>query len=160
MKSKKAEEQLMSFWMFVAWGLIGLTIVGAVYLFYSTEVDVRDTHSLVLANRVVDCLVDSGELNSAFFNEDFDLFSICDLNEDSFEDNFYISVNVISDNPKEINFGNPSFVTDCEISEIGDAKKYPRCEFHRMNIFYFLDDKKNKGIIEVFSGAKIIGRGI
>jgi len=82
--NKKGDEKIMSVWNFLIWGVIGIAIVGGVYLIYSAEADVRELQAESLKNKVVDCFVVDGEISEGLFDDKFDIFSECNLDEKGF----------------------------------------------------------------------------
>ncbi len=81
--NKKAGERVLSIYLFIIYIIVAIGIVSGVLLFYGPS-DIRETEASVLTDKVIDCLVDGGELEKEIFNNPFDLMSFCDFD---FKDN-------------------------------------------------------------------------
>lgn len=83
-KNKKADERVLSIYLFIIYIIVSVGIVSGVILFYGSPLDIRTVESGILANKVIDCLTEQGELKGGVLDKDFDLMSSCNLN---FKDN-------------------------------------------------------------------------
>ena len=83
---KRADEKILSFYMFIVWIIIALAIVGGVYIFYSARLDIRNIQSESLANNLIGCLTEDGFIKTKVLEENFDVFSECNLNKNIIED--------------------------------------------------------------------------
>jgi len=59
--NKKADERVLSIYLFIIYTIVAVGIVGGVLLFYG-PLDVRSLEAGVLTDKVIDCLVEQGEL--------------------------------------------------------------------------------------------------
>jgi len=84
LKNKKAGEKYLSIWMFVIWVMIGVAIVLGVFTFYSVQGDVRMEEAEILNLKLINCLIDSGELDEIFLNPNTDVAEKCKINKDLF----------------------------------------------------------------------------
>ena len=62
MENKKADSRLLTPWMFFVIGLIGITIVFGVVVFFSGNADVRIREAKSLSNQLVYAISDNGYL--------------------------------------------------------------------------------------------------
>ena len=131
LKCKCADSKLLSIWWFAVLVVIGVGIVIGALIFFSDTLDVRVQEADILANDISKCLINGGYLDSNF-NQDFDIFEECKLNESILKSgDYYLRIRVLKLNQEEIikkEIGNTAFVDDCQIlSSRVLAKKYPRC---------------------------------
>jgi len=77
-RNKKGEE-ILFFWLVFIWIVIGVGIVGGVYVFYSAEINTKSLESDILNSRIIDCVVKSGESDSSLIGEE--IFNLCVLDE-------------------------------------------------------------------------------
>ncbi|HLD37795.1 MAG TPA: hypothetical protein VJA86_04360 [Candidatus Nanoarchaeia archaeon] len=144
--SKKAGEKVLSIWWFFVLAFVGVSVVAAVSMFYSADVDVKEIEAGILADRVADCIVQNGYLSSSFIGGNFKLKE-CGLNEEVIQNsqNFYIGISAYdfsSCNEKmeckgkigKLNFsaGMSTMPENCRIKEAeekkgGKAEYFPRC---------------------------------
>jgi hypothetical protein len=82
--NRKADERLLSIYLFVIYIIVSIGIVSGVFLFYGSPLDVRKVEAGVLSNRVIDCLAEQGRIRAEVFRDDFDLVKFCNFN---FKDN-------------------------------------------------------------------------
>lgn len=143
MLNKKGDEKLFSFWLFLMMGIVGVFVVGGVWLYYSAEVDIRQDEASILNEKLTNCLIENEVINK-IINDNFSIFEKCDLNKDIFNENnnFYFNVLVYENEilSKEISEGQIKFKQDCQIvlETNAEAEKYPKC----VKNVYFLEDKK------------------
>ncbi len=83
MINKKADEKILSIYLFIIYIIVGVGIVSGVIIFKDSDLDVREIEAGILTDKVIDCLVEQGKLRTDF-DVDFDLMGECDFN---FEDN-------------------------------------------------------------------------
>lgn len=143
--NKKAEK-LFSLWWFFVLVLVGMAIVGAAFIYYSADFDVRKAESLILYNYISNCLLDAGEINRNFISDNFDIFKECNINEESIINSeiFYFKIILKKDEKpiKTLHFGNPSFDNECKISKGINPKKYPACVEKEEMVFYYSNGEK------------------
>lgn len=93
--NKKADERLLSIWMFLSWIIIGGGLVWGVALFFSSSVDVRQSEANILNQRIADCL--TSDFNISKFDSNFDLFSKCALRKNIIENSDFYYINLTID---------------------------------------------------------------
>lgn len=154
-KNKKATERYMSPWMFFIWTLIAAAIFAGVMIFYSTEGDVRGTETGILNLKILNCIVDNGQISEEFFNSEFDIFKKCSLSKEVLDSSrdFYFNISVSGDRKKEILAGEKDFEIQCGLS----GKNFAVCSRTKINVL----DKDNKQLVlEVFTGSNNLGRKV
>jgi hypothetical protein len=73
MKNKKADERLLSIYLFIIYLIVSIGIVSGVLLFHGSGLDVRIVEAGILNDKIIDCLVSEGILNEEILNESSDL---------------------------------------------------------------------------------------
>lgn len=125
-KNKRAEEKYMSLWWFFSWIVIAAGIVIGVMAFNSKDVDVREVEAEILSEKLVNCLLDNGNINQDFLENNFDI-EICDLDLEVLRDSGYFYIEISSGEVK-YEVGEVSFREDCYISEeMKKAEYFPKC---------------------------------
>lgn len=151
MINKKADERVLSIYLFIVYIIVSIGIVSGVILFYGSPFDVRIAEAGVLNSKVVDCLVEQGKLKQSVLVEGFDLLNTCHLN---FKDNIQkykgevqyavdIKLFDLSScsnfrclNPiNEFEFGEKDFLQYCDAG----GKKIPKCNTEAV---YVLNNEK------------------
>lgn len=135
-KSKRAEDKILSmYWFFIIF-LVTAAIVYMVSLYYHHPYDVRELEAEILVNHIADCISKEGTMNTNLitqgnFNENFkDIFlDECGINFDTEETwndeiQYYIGFNVYSG----VNINSPVFV-----SKFGNLNLLPSCELQDQN---------------------------
>lgn len=153
-KNKKAAERYLSPWMFLIWVLIGVFIVAGVFLFYSSEADVREEESEILALRIIDCLVKDGNFNEEFLGE-FDIFQECNLNKKILDEDrdFYFKISVYDDSGgllKQLEKGEKEFFVQCNLEGKEESEGFPACSEKKI---YALNLENKKLRIEILAAS-------
>ncbi|MEK6906748.1 MAG: hypothetical protein AABW81_03940 [Nanoarchaeota archaeon] len=166
-KNKRGGEKIISIWEFFVLGVVGLGIVAGVWIFYSSNADVRVTESGILYNKIVDCLIQQGYLNENIFMKDFDFFKECKLSREVLNSkDFYFKINVVDSEGKEIvsniSGERTNFERDCEVSKSIKAEEYPKCTGQKESVIYYQDNKVKVGTIYILTasnqrGEKVFG---
>lgn len=159
---KKGSERVLSIWHFIVFGIIGLGIVAAVWLFYSAEVDVREIEILMLQNKLYDCVVEQGFVDE-FLEEEIDVFGNCGLNKEIIEEDFYFRVLLenSAEELKRIDKGVRSFEKDCEVVLSGvEAKRYPKCFMKNESVLYHEGSEIKTATIKFLTASNQQGRKI
>jgi len=161
-KNKKGAEKLFTIWYFIVFGIVGLGIVAGVFLFYSADIDVRESGANLLYDKIANCLVEEGFLIENFLKADFDLISACDLNKQTFSkgSEYYSKVNFVSDfQNKTIEIGNSGFKKDCgfSLSENVKTEKFPKCLEKELKILYIRNNEFRKGVLEILVASNSKG---
>ncbi len=138
LKSKVGGEKLLSLWWFFVLVVVGSGIVIGVLIYYNSEIDTRAVESEILAEKIVSCLVNQGEINENFLNnEEFDIFQECGLDKNILDsDIFYFNVSLYDFSGKSrrngIYFGLRDFETQCKLEKstkslLKSSEYYPKC---------------------------------
>ena len=138
-KNKKGDDRYLSPWNFLMWAITGGVLAVIILFFYSAEIDVRQEQANIIALKLIDCLIDSGEYNKNFESSDFNIFSECDLNKDTiWNGDYFFHVSVYEDGRllKENITGTLKYEKECELAKTigGD---FPKCFEYS---FYALKD--------------------
>ncbi|MBM3246936.1 hypothetical protein FJZ17_00120 [Candidatus Pacearchaeota archaeon] len=153
MLSKKIGRKgnLLSVWWFLVLAVIGAGMIAGTSIFYASDIDIRVLQSEIITNKVVDCLINNGQVNPSVFSEDFNFFDTCDLNRNLIENSgfFYIKLSISGVNSKNLVFGNRAFEEDCLFASQLNAKAYPLCTQKKISSSY-LGEKVN---IEMTTGS-------
>ena len=133
-KQKKAGLELMSFWLFFAFGIILLTLLVGVYFFYDYKGDLRSIEVNILFQRLTNCLKTNN------FDKNFDIFFECNLNKKIIQDsgNYFIK---ISSGEIVIQEGIDNFETLCGLQD--KNSDFPRCK----ETSFFLNSKNVKILV-------------
>jgi hypothetical protein len=104
---------------------IGIPIILAMYVFYSSQADVRGEESRILAEALFDGVVEHGRIRETIFSPSFDIFENARIDKRIIENgDFYFRVEITGDNEHtEFSSGNPDFKVFCELS----GKNFPAC---------------------------------
>jgi hypothetical protein len=121
--NKKADERVLSIYLFIIYIIVSIGIVSGVFIFYGTPLDVRKVEAGILNTRVIDCLAEQGKLTPEFFNNNFDLVTYCHFN---FKDNTQKSM------------GEEEYAVNVEIFNFSDCNKTD-CSNSGININYLED---------------------
>lgn len=163
LRNKKAEK-LLSIWWFLVIIVVFGAIVAGVYLFFSTDIDIREAESAILSDRISNCLASNGYLEEEFLEEDFDLFEYCGLDENVLDSSkFFVKVEIFNETGNEIKkfeSGAKALEADCKIwldPEI-EAKEYPRCVEKEFGIIYLSEKNKETGKIKIMAVSNQKGR--
>ncbi|MBS3092238.1 hypothetical protein J4466_02355 [Candidatus Pacearchaeota archaeon] len=168
---KRADEKILSFYMFIVWIIIALAIVGGVYIFYSARLDIRNIQSESLANNLIGCLTEDGFIKTKVLEENFDVFSECNLNKNIIEDKreFFLKVSFKDvDSGQEIReliiAGEKDFEIQCGLRENAEVRdEYAVCASKEIYILYkTINPQSNKlenkkAIIDIFTGSNVLG---
>ena len=135
MLNKKGNE-LISIWWFFVLGVIGVGVVVGVLIFYSSNIDVRDTEVESLYDKVSSCVVDEqGFLIEGLLEEEFDVYEKCKLNKNVFDElgDFYFEIRVFDGSSNEMRdkiiAGNPAHEDSCRLvlGTNAETENYPSC---------------------------------
>ena len=153
MMNKKADERVLSIYLFIIYIIVGIGIVSGVLIFYGESFDVRELEASILADQVIDCFVEQGKLKPMVFL--WENLSECNLEfkDHSLEYNgneeYYVRVK-ISDLgntvEKELFQGNNEIFQYCDLK---GEEKFVRCA--RKEI-YVLNNTVGK-FLEVYSSV-------
>ncbi len=125
--NKIGGERVLYFYWFFIFVIVAVAMVVAVGLFYSNPADVRKVEAGLLGDKIVDCLIDGGEIKE--FDKDL---NFCNLNfEDSHYDDeqYYFLISIynfdnLDEKILEIEEGNDFFRESCGLDK---KRKLPQC---------------------------------
>jgi len=78
--NKKGDERVLSIYLFIIFIIVSIGIVSGVLLFHGAGLDVREVEADILADKVIDCLVEQGELKNQVFADNFTIGEFCNIN--------------------------------------------------------------------------------
>ena len=153
-KNKKGTEgeMYLSFWMFIIWGVTGVSIAIGIILFLSVVTDTRSIEANVLGDKLADCMI--GNFNYSKISSDkFDIISACNFNNKVITntDIYYFNVSIRESNSAkqttEIIGGFSAYNVICELQQNKQEmdSSYPRCAFKFFNVID-KDTKREYGI--------------
>ena len=158
--NKKGGEKLLSIWWVFVLVIIGGGIFVGVLIYYSVDINVNSVEADVLAERILNCINDNGNLNANIFDPNFDIVQKCNLNSDLFGKSSYYYFNIsIFDNNNlifNVTMGDYSFEKDCLIQEKIRANNFPKCSRKIDYVFY---NNKNLKIV-ILAGANQQGKSV
>ncbi len=149
-KNKKGAEEYLSPWMFLIWVIIAVAIIIGVVIFNSAEIDVRGREAEILAVRSIDCLVDNGYVNEDFFQDYFNIYEKCGLEEEIITNgDYWLNVSVYSSGIllKSFTAGVKNFEMLCQL---GESEDFPKCSEKKI---YALRDNGEIITIRIIAGS-------
>jgi hypothetical protein len=150
-KNKKAQigHGIVWFYKIVMLVLVIGGIVGAIYVHYSKQYDIRELESGVLASKIIDCFSEQGKIkNSDFTIEKLD--SCLEFDEEE----IFVNITLI-ENEKSIFLGKGGLLFYCEAIEQGvKGKKLPSCFNENYNITYDNTPEQMKIFIAILKSEK------
>lgn len=169
-KNKKADERVLSIYLFIIYIIVSIGIVSGVLIFYGKQLDIRYAEAGMLNNKVIDCLVEQGKLNPEILKADFNIINFCNLNlkdntqKSNGEEQYAIKISLFkfnscsknntrfacSEKIKEISEGRKDFFEYCGL----EGKKIPKCETRKI---YVLNNKEEI-LIELTSAVGKVGQ--
>lgn len=169
MKNKDGSgNDVMFFWLFFVWVIIGGSIVIGVIIFYSSQMDVRALETNILTKKVASCLVNNaGIINNEYFEEGEarKLLSDCALSRKIIEESnyFYILANITKtedwkeyEKPtiiKSLEIGNKDLTFQCAVKKGTKTKKFGFCEERSIYAIYEEQGVGKESIIKIFVGV-------
>jgi hypothetical protein len=157
-KNKKAAEKYFSFWDLLMFLIIGTGIVSSVYVFSSTDLDIRENEAEILNYKIYDCLVKNGILISEFFDLDFNIYEKCGLNEDIFkiDNKFFFKIELFDNSNNSIKQFYKSFIdksVECEINDYSSNNNLIRCFENGIVILFNDKGDLKKGNLKILTGS-------
>ena len=159
MINKKAGEKLLSLWWFFVIVFIGIGIVAGVLIFYGADVNVKEFEANILAEKIISCLNDYGNLREEFMNDSFDVYSECALAKEAFnsESDFYFKIEAYNSSgqvvQEKFSGGNLAYEKDCYISKSIIARNYPSCVLLKEDVIYYHGGQYENIMLEVLAGS-------
>lgn len=155
-KNNKRAEKLFSLWWFLILAVVGGGIIVGVLIFFSADVDIRGLESLVLSDKLTNCLIRQGYVIDEFFEEEFDIFKTCGISKEILNsENFYLRITLLKEEGgdiiKEIYAGARSFEEDCKIGERLIARHFPKCTENKEKVMYYgIEDNSKEKITSLY----------
>ncbi len=137
LKNKNGEEKFLSIWWFFVLAIVGVGIAAGVYIFYSSDIDIRTAEAETLSTRISDCIVKQGVITSDVLKSDFDIYEKCDLNKNLFKETFYFNVTIFGGGQEIISSDTGDIRSGTETSAIK-----PNFERVKNAILYAKEKKK------------------
>jgi len=129
--NKKGAERVLSFFWLLVLVIVGLFVAIGVIMFYSSEQDVRELETEILSARVIDCLLENGQLSIELVDDEValknNLLEKCKLKENVFvENNLYLGVGFYDINNLnlryQIDVGDNSYAVLCGVEAEKDLE--------------------------------------
>ncbi len=150
--NKKGAEEYLSPWMFLIWVVIAVAVVIGVIIFNSAKIDVREKEAEILAVRSFDCLVDNGYVREDFFQDDFNIYEKCGLEEGVINNgDYWLNVSVYSSDVllKSLTIGVKNFEMLCQLGE-SEGEDFPKCSEKKI---YALRDNGESVTIKITASS-------
>ncbi len=114
-KNKKGEgNDIMAFWLFLIWVIVGGIVVIGVTAFYSAQVDIRGLESEIFSKKVAGCLINSeGQIKTEYFE---DVTTIGDKNNPPSITGSAISGNTQTITNNLIKDNKMKFLSECKLN--------------------------------------------
>lgn len=112
--------------VFICFLIIGVGIAIGIYAFFSYSVDIRGLESKILAEKLLQGLLDNGKLKEEIFSDDFNIFSEAKVNKKIIDRNeHFFSIRIFKDSGQIKSFagGNMEYNVLCELQ----GEKMPSC---------------------------------
>jgi hypothetical protein len=130
--NKKAYNQILSPWFIFVITFTGLVIIAGIYMYYTTDIDVRKQEAVTMNNKIVMSIAENGYFNDIYLNSDAMVTKLAGLSYSVIDSkDFYFNVTIYNEDYTEIkNFilGNPDFEFQCRIP----GKNYAKCKDSEM----------------------------
>jgi hypothetical protein len=163
--NNKKGEDFLSIWWFLVLAIVGVGIVAGVYVFSTTELDLRQTNAEILVNSLINCFVDNSVIKNEFFNSfqgESQILNFCNLNDNVLNSNklFYSKLELYQGENlvNSLFIGNAQFQDLCNITSKVTAENYPVCFQEELNVFYFKNNQLLKGKLKIISGSNNRGK--
>ena len=157
----------MSIWWFFVFAIVGTGIVVGVLIFYSASFDTREKQADILSDKISDCLVKDGFLNSDVLVESFNISEKCSLDNGVINKDigFYLGIQFFNSESKElrktIENGVLDYAKECKFQEEGvKGKSFPGCSRKEMGFSYFDGDLIKTGSLKILSASNLQGERI
>lgn len=155
--NKKADSRLLSPWLFIVLGIIGVAIAVGVFSYYSGTMDIRPLEAKTLSDKLVYGLSEDGYLKEGVIGGGYDIFSSSKIFEKALDNSgkFYFNVSMYNDQgklEKEFIKGNIDFEIQCRLK--GD--KLAKCYYRELILVDKKDLKPYK--IKILAGSNNGGK--
>lgn len=147
MFNKRGEERIFTIWWFVVIMAVSAVIVLATLGFFSKEADTKEYESGILYERIMECLVQNGYLQSDF-SESFDIYGECNLNKKVIEDRGLFYFGIYLDDKLVLEKGDKSKRVGCSLlQEDTKSKAEIGCVVVSEPVLYYVGDVVSKAKI-------------
>lgn len=142
MYNKRGGEKLLSAWWIFVLAIVGITIVGMVWLNYSSDIDTRALESSVLVEKLSQCLNNNGFITEDILSPEFNISAKCGLSERVFSEGYlYFEVEIIDSYGKSvisspISAGPRAMKADCLVTKNIQAERYPKCTSENVSLLH------------------------
>ena len=154
MKNKKGDDRLLAIWLFVILGLIGISIVVSVWIFFSAGFDIRYEEAETLIDKITYAISDSGYIDKEIFNDNYDILKKAQINPKFFDNGglMYFNITIYNFNSinKSIPKGNGEYEIYCRIN----GKYFPKC-FEKMFLLTDPTNSSNIYRVKILSAANL-----
>jgi hypothetical protein len=162
---KRAEYEIFSVWWFLVLALISIVVVIAVNMYVSAQVEVRGFEAGVIYNKISNCIIDNAVLNEKVLDNDFNIYSECDLNNKSiFEHNFFFTLSIKDASGvvlKKIQSEGVNYFDDCLVGNLGaKGASFPKCVYRNESVYYFSEGQRNYYTIEMMTASNNYGENV
>lgn len=155
--NKKADEKILSIYLFVIYIFVTLGIVAGVLLFNGPN-DVRGYESVILSDKIIDCITDQGEIKLNALEKNFNLLTECKFD---FTDNTqkYNGEEQYSARIKIYNFKTNELKNTIEAGRIDflnclEGKKQPVCFTQELYVI----NGPNQYLLEILTATGKVGK--
>lgn len=155
-KDKRADSRLLSPWLFIAFGIIGVGIVLGVLIFYSIGIDIKLEESKAMNNKLVGLVVENGYLNENVLKSDFNVLNIlkeAGIDEKAIDSGYYyFNLTIFQDD-----IGIKTFVSGTEDFEIQcslPGEQMAKCSKKELVL---LDGNGGEYRIKILTGSNQLG---
>lgn len=128
----KAYNQIISPWFIFLLAITGLVIVTGIYMFYTTETDVRTEEAITMNNKIVMSISQNGYFNDIYLDNNARVTKLAGLSGEIIDSKeFYFNVTIYDENYNVIKsfiLGNNDFEFQCRIP----GKLYAKCKDSEM----------------------------
>ena len=153
--NKKADERLLSVYLFIIYIIVATGFVSGVILVYGSALDIRLEEARVLNEKIIGCISDNGNLRNEIFDSNFNLEIFCNLdlkdNTQKYEgeEQYGIKIEISDLNGNKINesfYGRKDFLEFCDV----DGNKIPKCneeQIYSIRTIDYSGEKKEQGVL-------------
>lgn len=142
--NKKAHEGVMSAWFILCLMFAGFGIIYILSAYASSPIDVSEVESKILYSNIVECISENGFIENEIVNENFNIYSFCNLNKDVLDEEekarFYFKFSFLNESGEKIRRdvvgGNSEYRLDCEVFAVSKEKEYLSCLFKNESFSY------------------------
>lgn len=152
-KNKNADSRMISPWLFLILGIIGVAIAMGVFSYFSGTADVRIREAKSLSDKLVFGISEDGYLREGIISGDFDILNSAGIDSRAMDNggSFYFNVSIYERDNLKKNFlkGNGDFEIQCRLN----GNKLAKCYYREFNLIGKLDSKLYK--IRILTGSNL-----